>query len=44
MACLFSILFCELDYTLSTATAAYVMQEKFQNGVPLYRREAYWKG
>ena len=26
------------------STVAYVMQEKFQNGVPLYRQEAYWKG
>ena len=25
------------------STVAYVMQEKFQNGVPLYRQEAYWK-
>lgn len=26
------------------STVAFVMQEKFQNGVPLYRQEAYWKG
>ena len=26
------------------STVAYVMQEKFQNGVTLYRQEAYWKG
>ncbi|GJN64612.1 IS66 family transposase [Faecalibacterium gallinarum] len=26
------------------STVAYIMQEKFQNGVPLYRQEAYWKG
>lgn len=26
------------------ATVAYIMQEKFQNGVPLYRQEEYWKG
>ncbi len=25
------------------ATVAYVIQEKFQNGVPLYRQEEYWK-
>lgn len=26
------------------STVACVIQEKFQNGVPLYRQEAYWKG
>lgn len=26
------------------ATVAYVMQEKFENGVPLYRQAEYWKG
>ena len=25
------------------ATVAHIMQEKFQKGVPLYRREEYWK-
>jgi len=27
----------------SAATVAYVMQEKYQNGVPLYRQEKYWQ-
>jgi len=27
----------------SPATVAYVIQEKYQNGVPLYRQEKYWK-
>ena len=26
------------------STVAYVMQEKFEKGVPLYRQEQYWKG
>ena len=26
------------------ATVAYIMQEKFENGVPLYRQAEYWKG
>lgn len=29
---------------VAASTVAYVMQEKFQKGVPLYRQEAYWKG
>lgn len=28
----------------AASTVAYVMQEKFQKGVPLYRQEEYWKG
>lgn len=28
----------------SASTVAYIMQEKFQKGVPLYRQEEYWKG
>ena len=28
----------------AASTVAYVMQEKFQKGVPLYRQEKYWKG
>ena len=27
----------------AASTVAYVMQEKFQKGVPLYRQEEYWK-
>ncbi len=26
------------------ATVTYIMQEKFENGVPLYRQAEYWKG
>ena len=26
------------------STVAYVMQEKFEKSVPLYRQEQYWKG
>lgn len=28
----------------AASTVAYIMQEKYQNGVPLYRQEEYWKG
>lgn len=28
----------------AASTVAYVMQEKFQKSVPLYRQEEYWKG
>lgn len=28
----------------SASTVAYIMEEKFQKGVPLYRQEEYWKG
>ncbi|MFI3170637.1 MAG: IS66 family transposase [Faecalibacterium sp.] len=28
----------------AASTVAYIMQEKFQNGVPLYRQAEYWNG